>query len=266
MRSPSDGFRLREALKHEVADATAALESDPTHPRAVHRCRVCLKRARALARIGAVAAPGLARVFQSVARQTMASLAGARERAALAETARAIAALETKRRAAALVHVADRLDAAIETHGPPDIELARTGLRDLSALAQVWPETSRRQIRKGAKRLERRARRAAKRGRGARNPERRHCWRKCEKERYYALTILTKDWPYKRRRRATEALGEVLGRERDALLLAERVAAEPALAGEPQAAKRALNALARQASRLGARADRLGARVHARGV
>lgn len=266
MRSPGDGFQLREALKREVAAAIAALETDPMHPKAVHKCRISIKRARALARIGAVAAPGLAGVFQSVARQAKASLAGAREPAALSEAARAIAARQPKQRATALTRIADALDAENASGAGDDIERAKASLRDLAALAQVWPETSRRQIHKGAERVARRARTAAKRGRKARNPERRHAWRKREKERFYALSILAKDWPHKRRRRASERLGDLLGRERDALLLAERIGADPALSGDAKTAKRALRALLKQASRLGARADELGARVHAGGA
>lgn len=266
MRSPSDGFQLREALKREVAAAIAALDADPTHPKTVHKCRISIKRARALARVGAVAAPGLAGVFQSVARQAKASLAGARELAALSEAARKIAAREPKQRAAALTRIAEALDAESASRGEDDIERAKASLRDLSALAQVWPETSRRQIHKGAERVTQRARAAAKRGRKAHNPERRHAWRKREKERFYALSILAKDWPHKRRRSASEELGDLLGRERDALLLAQRVCADPTLAGDVKAAKRALRSLSKQASRIGARADKVGARVHAGGA
>jgi CHAD domain-containing protein len=265
MRSPEHGFDLRRALELEVAAASAAL-AEGAEPRAIHRCRVALKRARALARVGAAAAPGLAGVFQSVARRTMAALAPARELAALTETARALASRETGRRSVALTRVADALahEAASPRHA--DFETAGQGVRDLAALARVWPEMSARQIRAGAKKVAQRARAAAKRGRDAEDPERRHQWRKREKERLYALCGLGKHWSFRRRRRATERLGEVLGRERDVLLLIERVRLEPSLAGGDKDAKQALRSLAQRAKRLAARADRLGARVHAGGL
>ena len=54
-----------------------------------------------------------------------------------------------------------------------------------------------------------------------------------------------------------------LGRERDALLLIERIEAEPALAGAEKAARRALTALAARRAKLARAADKLGARLHA---
>jgi CHAD domain-containing protein len=265
MRSLEQGFDLRHALADEVAAASAALTQGP-HPKDIHRCRVALKRARALARIGAAAAPGLAGVFQSVARRTMAALAPARELAALSETARRLAARETGRRSAALTQVADALTDEAASPGHADLDAATQGLRDLTALARVWPEMSPRQVSAGARKVARRARKAAKRGHKARDPEHRHQWRKREKERLYALSALGKHWPFKRRRRTSERLGEVLGRERDVLLLIERVRAEPTLAGGAKDAKRALKALSQRAKRLASRADRIGDRVHAGGL
>jgi CHAD domain-containing protein len=261
MRWPGPTFDLRAALDHELAAAAAALEQEPG-AKAIHRCRVGIKRARALARIGAVCAPGLARVFQSSARQVMGELARARELAALADAARDIAARQPKKRSAALRGVADALDRERAALPTTDIVAAKTGLKDLLALAQVWPEASSRQLHRGAVRIAKRARHAAWRGRGAKEAERRHEWRKREKDRLYASSILAHDWPRKRRRKASERLGELLGRERDALLLAAALQRDPELAGGRARSKRALKALEARAVKIGGRADKLGARVY----
>jgi hypothetical protein len=146
------------------------------------------------------------------------------------------------------------------------MDTANQGVRDLSALARVWPEISARQVKRGAETIARRARRAAKRGHGSTDVERRHQWRKREKDRFFALNALGKHWPFKRRRKSSERLGDVLGLERDVLLLIERVYVDPDLAGGERPARRALEVLAKRAKRLAARADRLGARVHGGGI
>lgn len=265
MRSPASAFDLRAALSEEVRAAISELEKEPLRSKIVHRCRVRLKRARALARVGHACAPGLAAVFNESARAIMRALAAERDFTSLAATARALAKKAKKKEAAALTAVAARFEAAREHIQPLNLEAVRAGLKDLLALAQVWPEASGRQIQKGAERVARRARQAQRRGRGAEAPVRRHEWRKREKDRLYAAQLLDGAWPEERKRRLKlgEHLSEVLGRERDALILIERVEAEPALAGEDGAAKFALKALRRRRNKLGARADAIGRDLHA---
>lgn len=268
MRSPKAAFDLRAALSEEIRGALGELDAAPEKPRAVHRCRVRLKRARALARVGRACAPGLAAVFNQSARTVMQTLAQARDLSALAETARDIADTGGKKCAAALDAAAAQLDAAREGLPPLNIEATRAGLKDLLALALVWPEASARQIEKGAERVARRARRARRRGHGADIAGRRHNWRKREKDRLYAVTLLGESWPEDRarRRRQSEQLGDMLGRERDVLLLIERVEAEPFIAGGEEAAHRALARLKGRSAKLARRADKLGAKLHARGA
>jgi hypothetical protein len=97
---------------------------------------------------------------------------------------------------------------------------------------------------------------------------RRHEWRKREKDRLYAVTLLNGAWPRdrKRRKKRGEELGDALGRERDALLLIERLNVEPHAAGSEKASRHALAALKRQCHTLGRRADRIGARLHRDGA
>lgn len=193
----------------------------------------------------------------------MRQLAAARDLAALSEAARALASKQRKKPAAALSAIADSLDDERDALPELNTEATRAGLRDLLALAQVWPEASARQIRRGAKRVVQRARLARRRGCGSDEPAHRHEWRKREKDRLYAATLLGDAWPSKRRRKRSEKLGDMLGHERDALLLLERVAAQPSLAGDDRGAERAVRALMRRRAKLGKRADALGRRLHA---
>jgi hypothetical protein len=266
MRSPGPAFDLRAALSQELRAAIEELEASHGRPKGVHRCRVRLKRARALSRVGRACAPGLAAVFNDSARALMRSLAGARDLAALADAARTIAKKAKKRSAAALRMTADTLDAERSYMSPLDIEAASAGIRDLMALAQVWPEASPRQIKRGACRIARRARKARKRGRGADEPARRHEWRKREKDRFYAALLLDDAWPAPRRRKVGEKLGDILGVERDALLLTERIEHDPNIAGGKKPAQRALRVLRRQCVKQADRADRLGGELHAGGA
>ena len=268
MRSPGATFQLRAALSDEIRGAMHELSATDARPKAVHRARVHLKRARALARLGRDCAPGLSAVFNESARAIMNVLAQSRDLAALSGAAREMGKRCTKKERRALNAVADTLDAQRSALAPINLEPVRAGLRDLLALAQVWPEASPRQIERGAERIARRARRARRRGRGKGIAARRHEWRKREKDRFYAVTLLGEAWPGDRKRRTKqgEKLGEILGRERDALLLMERLHVEPAAAGEVKAAERALAVLKRHRDRLGKRADRVGRRLHRDGA
>lgn len=257
MRSPGPAFDLRAALTEELRAAIDELDTVQADPKSVHRCRVRVKRARALARIGRACAPGLSTVFVDSARALMRNLALARDPAALSEAARGAALKGGKRTAAAFETVAHAIDETAASHPSLNLESARAGLKDLLALAQVWPEASHGQIRRGAKRLERRARRARRRGIAAIDPVKRHDWRTREKDRFFAADILGDAWPGKRRRKTGEKIGEALGRERDALLLMERLVAEPELAGDERDLRRALKTLNRRRAKQARRADQL---------
>lgn len=261
MRTPSPTFDLRAALCEELRIAATELETAPLTPRAVHHCRVQIKRARALARVGRTVAPGLSSVFVDSARTLMRALAEARHAAALTEAAKNAAASSKKKAATAFETIAQSLDDDATANAALNLEAARAGLRDLLALAQVWPEASQRQIRKGARRIDRKARRARSRGVSAIDPADRHDWRKREKDRFFAASILGDAWPGKRRRKITRKIGDALGEERDTLLLMERLVAHPELAGDETAMRRALEELNRRRARYARRADRLAKRL-----
>ncbi len=102
MRSPGPAFDLRAALSEELRAAIDELEPAALKAKAVHHCRVRVKRARALARIGRSCAPGLSSVFVDSARALMRNLALARDPAALSEAARIAARKGGTQTAAAL--------------------------------------------------------------------------------------------------------------------------------------------------------------------
>ncbi|MES1201566.1 MAG: CHAD domain-containing protein [Pseudomonadota bacterium] len=268
MRSPAATFDLRAALSEEVTLALSELSAAPHNAKALHRCRVHIKRARALARIGRACAPGLSSVFNDTARSVMHGLAQARDLSALANTARELSKKAGKKSAAALEAVATNLESARAALPPLNLDGARAGLRDLLALAQVWPEASARQIERGAVRLALRARRACARGHAADTPLRRHEWRKREKDRFYAATMLGKAWPdaFRPRRKAGEKLGHMLGMERDVLLLIQRLESDAALAGSLRQAERALKVLRARRDKLAPRADEMGYKMRRAGA
>lgn len=259
MRTPGPAFDLRTALSEELRAAQLQLNAQPRDHRSVHQCRVRIKRARALARVGSASAPGLSEVFLDTARSVMRQLAHARDPAALAEAARHTARKSGKKKAAALKRVAEQIEAANAANADFNLEAAHAGLKDLLALAQVWPETSARQIRKGALKLDRRARRAREAGAASGDQALRHRWRNREKDRHYAADILNAAWPSKRHRRRAEKIAAKLGEERDTILLIENISVAPA--NDDKSAKRALKALNRQRAKSARRADDLAARM-----
>lgn len=266
MRSPGPVFDLRAALTKELRTAIDELDASSDKPKAVHRCRVHLKRARALAHVGRACAPGLAAVFNDTARGVARTLGRASDAAALTKVARRAAKNAPGKTAKALATIIERLKAESSDAAPLNMEAARAGLKDLLALAQVWPEASHRQIRRGAQRIARRARRARRRALEAADTARRHAWRKREKDRLFAALLLDDAWPGARRKGLSKALGKALGKEHDVALLIQRVSADPGLAGGSEAAERALERLRRRRARLSRRGDALGRRLHSGGV
>ncbi len=268
MRSPAPLFDLKALLTQEVHDALARLSAPRLDAEAIHKGRVHVKRARALARIGAAAAPGLSLVFDSAAQGVMHLLEGARDAAALSECARRSAKGLGKARAAPILCAAESLEAEAAHAAQPNETETRERLRELLAIAQVWPPVSDRQIHRGAERLIRRARSAYKRAAGKRTAERRHRWRKREKDRLYAMLLLGKSWPdeAKRRKSLSAELSEALGAERDTILLMARIQSGPAVAGGLAEALSALLSLTAQRRALAKRCDTLGARLHRGGV
>ncbi|HYD86107.1 MAG TPA: CHAD domain-containing protein [Vitreimonas sp.] len=266
MRTPEAAFDLRAAMSEELRAAITELDSCAQSEGALHRCRVHVKRARALARVGRACAPGLSTVFNDTARGVMRTLGHARDMGALAETANKISMTARGKTAAALKALADGLEAERAASEALNADSARAGLKDLLALAQVWPEASLRQIRRGGERIARRARRAYKGAQSDAETARRHVWRKREKDRLYAAVLLEGVWPAPVRRKAGAKLGDLLGRERNAALLLERIEAAPALVGEGKAPQRAAKALRKAHRKLARRADALGAELHAGGA
>jgi CHAD domain-containing protein len=263
MRSPGSTFDLRAALSDEIRAALAEFEKGQGDAKAVHACRVRLKRARSLARVGHAFAPGLSAVFNDSARSIMRSLAEARNLAALAKAAHSLAKKSKKRAAAGLKAVSEALEDAHEVAAPVDLAAVNAGLRDLLALAQVWPEASARQVKRGARRVARRARKAWRGGNDPDAPaEKRHEWRQREKDRLYAAALMDGVWPRPHRLGVNKRLVCRLGQEHDLMLLSQRLEASPSLAGNEANAVAALKALRAQRKRLVKNVRRVGVRLH----
>lgn len=268
MRSPEAQFDLRAALIRELEEACGFARSVHADDAAVHQCRVRLKRARALTRLGRDAAPGLAHVFNDAARAVMADLSHARDLAALSKRAVRLAQSQKAETKRALAEAAARLNIERRRLRAPDKAKAEHRVGELLALAKVWPETSDKQVRKGAKRLAKRARKAYRRGKHTKDENARHTWRKREKDRLYGLTLLRAHWPDKlaRRKDLSRKLSGLLGREREIMQLRARMIDNPAMCGGEEAAMRAIEACDKALQKISARADKFGARLHKGGA
>ncbi|HVV34606.1 MAG TPA: hypothetical protein VHC73_15370 [Vitreimonas sp.] len=262
MRSPGAAFDLRAALVEEVQSAAEIFDSNPTKAKTIHRSRAALKRARALAAVGAVSAPGLAEVFDGLARKIMRILARALDNWRLERSARRLAAEVRKKARRELKDLISRAQAFQRTAPALNAEAVRAGFRDLLALAAVWPEASARQVERGARRIARRARKAWRRGRED-HADARRAWRKLEQTRRRAASLLGSVWPHDvpRRRKHCDALAKTLVRERDVRSVMERLVSD-----RPEdAAQYALSDLRKVHKRLVRRALKLGRQVHADG-
>jgi hypothetical protein len=263
MRGSSEAFDLRAALLNELKTAQQALAM-PDETTAVHRCRVSIKRARALARVGAEGAPGIADVFNQYARTLMHNLEAARDLAALIGAAERAASDESGKTAKALQALQAALKGQLARIPPTDLQAASRDLSQLTRLAQTWPEPSPAQLQRGAKRILKRAKRAWQRAHDRRKARLRHTWRKREKDRYFVALLAGSAWPEgeKRRRRRTQKLGHALGQERDILLLIERLKDDCHLAGSKRDARLAIDALDGRRRKYARKADRLGQKLH----
>ncbi len=253
MRPPGPVFDVRAALTAEVRAAQAVL-IPPFDAQAVHAGRVRLKRARAIARLGANGAPGLSAVFNDSARAAMRLLAPARENGALAALAQGAAKDATPNAADALGAAAERFSFAANIDARLEADLA-AALKDLHALAQVWPEASARQITRGAEAIIRRARRARKRARFSDDAELRHTWRRREKEHLFAAEALGAAWPGPRRLKRARRLTAARGKERDARILIDRLSSAPVAANDAPPPRKVFKLLRRLAQRWRKRAD-----------
>jgi CHAD domain-containing protein len=255
------GFALGPAIRQELAHAAAAL-TDPNRARAVHQGRVRIKRARALARIAIPSIGAPARTFNDAARDVLGALSAARDLDALEACARNLIARAGPMQAVGFAALIRALHVARGDIAEPDLAAAQAGVVALIGQAADWPILNEAAVRAGVTRMARRAGRTFLRAFDTAEEERRHDWRKREKDRAYAIELLGAAWPrgVKRRRRRAKRLAAALGLERDVLLLRAFAKAMPAM--EHRTVKPAIRALTRLHRRLAARADRLGEALH----
>jgi CHAD domain-containing protein len=258
MRDDAVEWDLGAALRVELTAALEALGRSADGD-GVHRCRVALKRARAIARAARKAAPGSAALLNREARAIMQRLSPARDRTVMAACARREARAAKPRAALALRALAEGLEAeeAREERGA-DLNQA---LANLSALMRNWPETTPAQTRAGVRAIAGKARSAFKHACSG-DTDDRHEWRKREKDRLYIAELSGPAWPTERRRRIrrTRRLTQALGAERDVLLTIDALKHAHGLKGGRAAALKHLDEVH---TRLARRANRLGRKLHA---
>jgi CHAD domain-containing protein len=260
-RTPT--FDLKSALRTQLEAAIDAFENLKPDD-AIHRGRVALKRARALARLAQHAEPALAGQMIVQIRPIMQRFSEARDLAALEACAKRWAAVEKPPARAALTGVARRIAAKRKTVAAPALSDAVEDVRRLIFYLSAWPDIPDEAIARGAARLDKRARKGFARAMASPAVEVRHTWRKRAKERFYAIFLLDQFWPSKLRRRRviTQRLGETLGQERDIILLLDVLRSEPSLAGSPDQADRAHAALSAHREALMKRGNALGRKLH----
>lgn len=258
----SPAFDLKSALRLQLDAALSAFETLPADD-GVHRGRVALKRARALARLAQRAEPALAGQIIAQIRPIMRRFSEARDLVALEQCAKRWAAVEKAQSRAALNGVARRLATKRKAAAPPDFTTAANEVRRLIFYLSAWPDIGAPAIAAGAARVHKRARKGYERAHGSAEPDVRHAWRKRAKERLYAIQMLDHHWPQRlpRRNKVTQKLGETLGLERDLTLLLQHLRTDPGLAGSPDQSDRAHAALSAHRDALRKRADKLGKKL-----
>jgi CHAD domain-containing protein len=262
-RTPS--FDLREALRAQLLASVAAFDG-MSATEAVHRGRTALKRVRALARLGHETAPELAGQIIAGIRPIMRRFSDVRDLDAVAACAKFYGEQEEGRNRRGLMLLARKISKRRSAMNSPPLADAAREIRALVDAAQAWPLVSDPAlVHDGARRMAARARKAFRSAQGTKGMEDRHTWRQREKERLYAALLLGDAWPKKlpRRRRRSQRLGELLGLERDTLLLLETLREAPALAGGPDDSDRLQVFLSRRLEKLRKQTDRLGKRLHA---
>src|SRR5262249_3850076 len=155
---PTPAFDLKSALRIQLEAAIDAFENLRADD-AVHRGRVALKRARALARLAQHAEPALSGQIIAQVRPIMQRFSHARDLTALEGCARPWAAIEQQAQVKqALLGVARRLTAKRKAAEAPDLESAVADVRRLIGYLAAWPDISDEAVSLGAARLARRAR------------------------------------------------------------------------------------------------------------
>lgn len=257
--TPAPDFRNRLVASVEAAQ-NSLKRANPND--AAHRCRVALKRARALTRLARIATPDAARAFNAQAKAVMATMSASRDFAAMAEAARLAATGARPGAKAALLLAAEQLTQRAAAAAPKALKAAKTEIARLLLRAKAFPALSDKDLAAGAEDLHRRAERAYQRAHGRSAAERRHQWRKRHKDVQLAAKMLGPAWAGLVRPQRAAALGQILGAERDLLLLEARIATEPSLAGGRTAMGKALHSVRLARRVMGAQADQLGARVY----
>ncbi len=256
---------LAAGVSKDVADAVATLRDWRADPAArVFSARKKIKRLRSIARLLGPHSDKSARRLERLFRDAGRRLSAARDADAIAAAADALADRvhdPEARRALSVFAEARR------TAGAPlaaDIRDAIELLNEAGALAACSPAPTRATVTAALGRMDARAAALFAAARGSERSEPLHEWRKRLKERWHAARVLGADDPRvdAERARLMRRVARALGIDRDLMLLAEAVDADPAACGGPEAAQAARAAIDTRRKPLQRKALRLGAEVH----
>jgi CHAD domain-containing protein len=249
-------FSLQAAIAVQMKAAEDAL-SAPDAGDAIHESRIALKRLRVLARVADYARPQAGAALELTAQAAMKRLAPARDLAALEHAAAAVAQDADGEALAFLTRAAGEFSRSRRAAESAALREAEIALLRIGPIVAIIPEITRAAARRASADIAARARSTFKAAHGKRKILLRHAWRKREKDRRNAEMLLGAAWKGARRRKIGRDLTDALGRERDAMLLLDRLSASP------RTPKAVLRLIKRHRRLLAQRADYLGAKLHA---
>lgn len=238
----------------------------------IHEARKCLKRVRALLRLGRAGLSGEAfrtenRVFGDIARR----LGPARDGHVLQETLLKLEASRTDdaaRRALGRLRVA-LLATTTESAGADADTLARAhddllGARERFRRLEITPAT-RATLIEGAEQTYRRGRKAMAAAYDTSDDEAFHAWRKCVQAHWRHMVLLSRLWPETMDARAVQAreLSQILGDDHDLFLVRRRIDALGKTDPPPDAVEAVLALVAKRQAMLRRLARPRGALLYA---
>lgn len=259
---------VRRIGREQLDEAIAAIvDEDLDRARRVHEVRKRCKKLRGLLRLVRTADENACALANEWLRDTARGLSAVRDADVLATTLDRVFEDGTEDDRESVASIRDLLVArrrsALADAGGAEARLAaaRTRLEALRERVATWAFDDPGAFAEGLARTYRRARRAMRRAADDPSPERFHEWRKRVKYHSYHLRLLAGPWPevIGARRREVERLGELLGEEHDAAVLAAHVTEERL--GDPWARDLVSARAASLGERLRAAARQLGERL-----
>jgi CHAD domain-containing protein len=255
------GAGLLRLLRAEIAIAQAELAAERAKPSeaAVHGVRKRLKMARTMARLLRAPLGDRAEKVSGALREAAQALGALRDAAVMVGTAGTLATkLKPGSERVVLARIGARAAGAAKRRHA-DVGRAESALAEAARALEpvrLGPAADR-DVHAAAARVYARARRAFRAAKAEPSTEALHEWRKRVKDRLHAARLFAERWPERRARDEArlDRLGDLLGRDHDFAVLAERL---PQRSGP---ARRLAVRLERKREKLHRRAFKLGAKL-----